>query len=153
MRSSCHHSYPIHHSAFRGRSRWAFLLTGILFLIAAVGVQAADEPGDLAAAPATEEAVATAPASESRVFNVEGAVITWNAPREGVAPINDDQRLQLSRALLLALDTDPEELKAATREIELKDLEGGMREGIVPVELLLLRAVTGEGEDGELEEQ
>ncbi len=152
MRSSCHHSNPIYHSACRGRSRRALLLAVSLFLVAALGVQAADEPGDVAAAPEAGEAAAVAPASESRVFEVDGATITWNAPREGAAAITDGERLQLSRALVLALDADTQDLKAASREIELEALEGGMQKGQVPVELLLLRAVSGE-EDGELEEQ
>lgn len=152
MRSSCHRSNPIYHSICRGRSRRVLLLAGSLFLIAALGVQAADGPGDQVTTPETEDAATTSPASKSRVFNVEGATITWNAPREGVAPITDDQRIQLSRAFLLALDAEPAELKAATRKIELETLEDGMRQAQIPVELLLLRAVTGDG-DGELEEQ
>ena len=138
MRSSVRPFYSISHNI--RRVQWIFLLAGNLCLIAGVSTLAADEPEaprNLATASDSGKVETTGPASETRVYEVNGAVITWNVLEEGEEPMSEATRLEIGEALRsFVKQEEPGAFEKATVQTE----ESGMGQVRLPLHYLLARA-------------
>lgn len=154
MHPSCHHFYPFLHRFRRRSTRWSILLAGCLSLIFSVAAPAEEGPAparDLSSDSAVVEAAPGSPASATRVFEVHGAVITWNALKDGQEPLSDEQRAEIAETLRASLAT-PVAASEAFEEVEVESLENGMKTVRIPLEVFVSHVMAADRSPSQEEE-